>query len=427
MISKLLRDLLGLMALSTLTTLLVLKTELVMPIVLVLLVQLGLVWHLCATWQRQQRQQSQWLAAVLAGDLPLEELEDPQTRLQIQQLKATNARYQAHAEQQRLFLDAILQHLEVAVLVIDEQGTIQRSNRAWLALLQQQSPQLLAQLPAAAQTLQTWLAQDAPEPRVLLQWQQTTLLACVSHCQIHGQSLRLVTLQSIASELADQEQRAWQQMVRVLTHEIRNSITPMASLAGSAQLLLEGDTLEDPEVRTDLQQALQTIERRAVSLDGFIYDYQKLTRLPQPNPMSLSVRTWVDETLLLLTDNLQGIRIECQIADDLYLFADRTLLDQLLINLLRNAIEALAGREDPCIELRARRDNQARLIFYCRDHGCGVAESALSQLFVPFFSTKADGSGIGLSLARQIMLAHGGTIAARNHDAGGLEVKLQFS
>ncbi|GAA4897002.1 sensor histidine kinase [Ferrimonas pelagia] len=424
----LLLEQLGLVGLIGASVALALTTEYVMPLVLLLGLGLLLLWQMQRRAGRGRQRHEQWLAAALAGDLPLTEIGDMSVQRQIARLKRRNEGHQAKEEQQRLFLDAILQHLDLAVLVLDQQGNIVRHNRAWLTLLGGHSPADLAGLAAEAAPLRRWLGEAEPSPRALLQWQHRPLLACLSRCQIQGQSLRVITLQSIAAELAAQEQRAWQQMVRVLTHEIRNSITPIASLAGSAQALVSADAALDREEREDLAQALATVERRARALGRFINDYQQLAQVPKPEQERLNVADWLSEGVGLMQGELAGIDTELEIAEGLVLTADRTLLDQLLINLLRNAIEAVRGQPEPKITLTALRDAESRVVVQLQDNGIGVAPEAEANLFVPFFSTKPGGSGIGLSLARQIMQAHGGEIYAGNGRAPqpGFLITLRF-
>ncbi|WKE65493.1 ATP-binding protein [Gallaecimonas kandeliae] len=397
------------------------------PLLLALLA-FGCGWLAWRQGQQQLDRQGQLLRAALAGDLPAGELAalaDPLVQQRLDQLAKQMRQSQHREERQALFLEAVLERLDTAVLLVAEDGALVRHNRAFRALLGQAVPASLAALPEKAHNLARFLAQAGSQDQAMLDWGEQQLKVQVSRNLIQGQALQLVTMQNIAPELEQQQQQAWLQMVQVLTHEIRNSMAPIASLAESAQALVADGELE-AEDRQDLGEALATIRRRARGLAGFVDDFQQLSRLPPPKVAPLSVADWVQGVLALHREELAGLELALELAPALNVEGDRAQLEQLLINLVRNAIQALASQPKARLAIRAWRDQDSRVRLVVADNGPGVAPGALKQLFVPFFTTKVGGSGVGLSLARQIMLAHGGQIRAESPAEGGFAVSLAF-
>jgi two-component system, NtrC family, nitrogen regulation sensor histidine kinase NtrY len=193
---------------------------------------------------------------------------------------------------------------------------------------------------------------------------------------------------------------AWQDMTRVLAHEIMNSLTPIASLSESLSTLVpDGEAAE----------AAETIARRSQGLIGFVDHYRRLAELPRPRRTLFSVRDFVTELDRLMRGTLSDIAYRSEVEDGLQLDADPGLLSQAMINLLNNAVDAVAGMDEAAVTLTCRRDG-AGIVLEVADNGMGVPPERAEDIFVPFFTTKPKGSGIGLSLARQILLAHGGRI-----------------
>ena len=232
--------------------------------------------------------------------------------------------------------------------------------------------------------------------------------------RLHEQEYTLVSLQNIHSELEEQELEAWQRLIRLLTHEIMNSITPITSLAATADGLLRQVPLSSDGL-ADAQEAVETIHRRSAGLLHFVEDYRQPTRLPTPHFQILSVREVGGRIEQLMRPQLAqaGIAFHLEIVpESLELTADPEQLEQVLINLLTNALQALQGQQEGRIALRARMDGRGRVVVEVADNGPGIVPEALEKIFIPFFTTKPTGSGIGLSLCQQIMRLHRGTISA---------------
>lgn len=246
---------------------------------------------------------------------------------------------------------------------------------------------------------------------------------------------RLITLQDINSEMEQKEIEAWQKLIRILTHEIMNSVTPISSLTETMQSMLEdGKGNHKPineiseEAITDILFSLKTIQKRSDRLLTFIDDYRKFARTPKPAPENTDIRELFETVHALMRRqlDLQGIRLNQRIDPGItYAWLDRTLIEQVLINLITNSVHALADSSDPKITLLAyQRENYT--IIEVADNGKGIPEKELHDIFIPFFSTKKEGSGVGLSLSKQIMNLHEGKITVNSKVGKGTSFYLHF-
>ena len=249
---------------------------------------------------------------------------------------------------------------------------------------------------------------------------------------------KLISVQDIQNELDGAQLQAWQELVRVLTHEIMNSITPVASLAKTAADLAEnvhekisqGASREIvSEELEDMRQAVDTVARRSDSLMQFVQSYRSLTLLPKPvkSDISLSQLFFQLEKLVHLEWQTKAISLQMQSQpESLQLSADPDMIEQVLINLLKNAEQALVNVAKAQVSVSARLNQRGRVIIEVKDNGPGIPEDILGKVFIPFFTTKREGSGVGLALTRQIMIAHGGSVTVNNLDSGGAGFTLIF-
>jgi len=257
----------------------------------------------------------------------------------------------------------------------------------------------------------------------------------VSTLVILNTPLKLITLQDINSEIEQKEIEAWHKLIRILTHEIMNSVTPIASLTETMQSLLTDKNGQPkaadhitPETLGDILFSLATIHKRSDGLLDFVENYRQLTRVPKPVMAAVHVGEFLQTIEKLLKPNLvrQDIALSLSVVPDtLQASFDATLLEQVLINLVTNSTHALEGRPAKHIALQAFRvDHYLRL--EVTDNGKGIPEKELQEIFVPFFSTKKEGSGIGLSLSKQIVSLHGGTLKVASTPGEGTTFYIQL-
>jgi two-component system nitrogen regulation sensor histidine kinase NtrY len=234
----------------------------------------------------------------------------------------------------------------------------------------------------------------------------------------------LVTIKDIQNVLEEQETEAWQKLIRVLTHEIMNSITPIASLSSTLNNMLKaypheggGRTWVDNDSLSEITEALHTINKRSNGLLHFVDTYRNLTRIPKPNFTIFKIDEMFKNIILLMEEEMKTHQIKFSVSvepEQIQTTADEQLLEQVLINIIKNSIYALRGRQNAEIKLQAFYNRRGRFTVQVTDNGPGILPDVLEKIFIPFFTTKPSGSGIGLALSRQIMRLHNGTITAHS-------------
>lgn len=339
-------------------------------------------------------------------------------------------------EAQRRYLEALVEHVPVAILAVHDDGAVELLNNAARRLLNTSAATTLAQLDAYGAGFQRDLTQCKAGERVVTRMThdgvQRHLIVSTTQLTVTGVAVRLITLQDIQSELDWNELSAWRDMARILSHEIMNSLTPIASLARTAdemvdELAARADAGD--ELVGDIHAAIQTVARRSDGLMRFVRNYRQFTQMPPPTLRPVALREYVQRLEQLLQTEWAGRGIELHVAppaSGLTILADDTLLDQAVINLLRNAADAAAASAAPQVWLDARLSDRGRPVIEIGDNGPGVDEALGDKIFLPFFTTKPEGSGIGLALARQIMLVHKGAITASARPGGGALFRLTF-
>ena len=333
-------------------------------------------------------------------------------------------RTRAEKEENFQYLQTVVQHVGVGLVCYDPDGRIELMNTAAQRLLRRPHIHNVRELEPVSKTLSETLLGLRPGDRALVKVQdEDELLQIIIHgteIRMRGESYILASIQDIQSELEEQEIEAWQKLIRVLIHEIMNSITPISSLASTVR----GHFPEpghpsslDPQTVTDVHTALQTIQSRSEGLQHFVDTYRQLTRIPSPDFQICPVANLFSRVVPLMQPECDSKRIALRTEVDpesLEVTADPDLIEQVLINLLRNAIHALAGRDGARIDLVALLDRRGRVLIRVRDNGPGILEDVQERIFIPFFTTRREGSGIGLSLCRQVMRQHRGAISVRS-------------
>ena len=325
------------------------------------------------------------------------------------------------------FYEAILDDAPTALLTVDSDGKVELANKASRRLLMRHQGVRIEDFREYGDAFSKALEGGAVNrPRLvplLIDGVPQTMLISAAIVHRLGARVRVVAVQPIQGELNAIEIAAQSDLIRVLTHEIMNSMTPVTSLAHSAVDLMRGlDAAGKPEL-LDARAAVETLSRRADGVMHFVESYRQISRAPQVRPRAIDVVAWGEEleALFRASDGAAGVDLTVYVGEDAAtLEADPDLMSQVLINLLRNAAEAARGHSDqPKVTLSFTRTRTGRVQIEVEDNGSGVPEGLRQDIFLPFFTTKAKGTGVGLSLARQVVLAHRGSIGLGSSDSGG--------
>jgi nitrogen fixation/metabolism regulation signal transduction histidine kinase len=330
----------------------------------------------------------------------------------------------ARAERQRRIdhLEALLDNVAAALLVLNDAGQVVSANRAARQNLGA-IPGALAAVTAFPPATAVRLRSLPPGGREIVRLADgQALLAQTAAFTTEGRRLTLVSLQRLAGELDAVELKAWQDLTRVLAHEMMNSLTPILSLSESLGARLKAKGAKPADLADDAA----VIARRSERVMHFVERYRALAELPAPELESIraaDLAASLDKLMAPMMD-AAGVDYASRVAPPrLSLSADRELIEQALINLLKNALEAVRGRQAPAVRLAIRQD-EAQLMLIVEDNGPGLPAEDPEAAFVPFFTTKEGGSGVGLTLARQIALAHGGRLEHAPRPGGGAVFRI---
>jgi nitrogen fixation/metabolism regulation signal transduction histidine kinase len=354
----------------------------------------------------------------------------------IQEFKKNRAEKEEHLN----YLLTVVQHVSIGIIVYRRDGKVDVFNNAIkktlkinhlrsiqdLNFINDDFPDLLLRLQAGDKTLVKLFVEDE-----LIQ-----LSINATEFKMRGEVYVLVSLQNIHPELEEKEIESWQRLIRVLTHEIMNSITPISSLAATIQEMLinpetnkiELSRLDDDDLES-IVNAMATIENRSRGLLNFVEIYRNLTRIPKPNFRHFKVKEVFERAFELLKPKFEALSIECSykvFPEELMIVADPDLVDQVVINLMINAIDAVKNQEKPRISIVASTNLNNRITIDFADNGHGIKPDLMDKIFMPFFTSKKEGSGIGLSLSRQIMQMHKGAITFKSKPEEGTVFTLTF-
>lgn len=354
----------------------------------------------------------------------------------MEKFREVRAEKEAHLQ----YFEVIVQHIGIGIITFKPNGTILLLNNAARKLLKVGQLRHVQELASVSPELALGLLQLDSGDKVLVPVrqgaEQANLSVHVIELSLLGDRIRMASLQNIQNELEEKEMEAWQKLIRVLTHEIMNSVTPIASLSSSAYEEVSSYTDTEAEEVTllreelaDIGKCLQTISRRSDGLIYFVNDFRNLTTISVPQLSRFNVTELLQEVKMLLREQLASKHVKLQVEvppDSLILSADRNMVEQVLINLVKNALEAVQEKPEGCVVLRAYHDERSRISIEVVDNGHGMTDEAMAKIFIPFFTTKKSGSGIGLSLSRQIMRLHKGTISVQSELGKGTTFVLRF-
>ena len=348
-------------------------------------------------------------------------------------------------EESYRYLQTVVQHVGIGLFSYNQNGDIELLNTAAKRLLDTSVLRNVEQLRQISEVLYSAITGLKSGSRTLVNCtigpERLQLAIYATEFRMKGDNYKLISLQNISSELDEKEMEAWQNLTQVLAHEIMNSITPIASLSDTVNTMLMGDVFgsEAPEpipqqTLSDVKEALGTINKRSLGLMRFVNSYRNITQIPNPIFEVLTIREVLDRVKNLMKGEASKRRVSIEVnvePETLEITADSQLIDQALINIVKNAFKALSDTENPAIKLNGKIDDNGHIVIEVEDNGPGIKKSVLEKIFVPFYTTskvndQGGGSGIGLSLSRQIMRMHGGTLTVPVSEEGKTVFLLRF-
>ena len=349
-------------------------------------------------------------------------------------------KHRSEKEESFNYLQTAVQHISIGIISFNKNGEVDLYNNAVKRLLKIKNLRNICELKNVREDIPEMLLNMKAGNKMLLKLiideniLQLSIIA--TEFRMRGEEFTLISLQNIHAELEEKEIESWQKLIRVLTHEIMNSITPISSLASTIKEIIINNDDEKPKLNIldeeeieSIDIAMNTIQRRSDGLLRFVRTYRDLTRIPKPSFKHFVVKELFDKSHELLKSKIEKFNIVFItrfFPDDLKLTADPDLTEQVIINLLLNSVDAVKGIDNPKISILASENLNKRITIDFNDNGSGIKSDIMDKIFMPFFTSKKEGSGIGLSLARQIMHLHKGTINVKSAPEKGTTFTLTF-
>lgn len=342
----------------------------------------------------------------------------------------------AEKEANLLFLNTMVQHLSTGLLAFGADLNVLVSNSAAFQQLGIYRLNHLDDLPAQHQPLIDFVRELATKNKMLYQPDPSRQLSVQGvRLNLQGRAVNLITIQNIHPELQRKEVDAWRNLTRVLRHEMMNSITPIVSLVETMQEIVQND-LPKSATSADLTEALDVVATRSRGLVNFVDAYRSFTAIPEPKFEEIPAKKLLDRVVSLYGAEHKSLNIKVEYfirPEDLILTVDAAQIEMTLINLMKNAREAIQNaasfgksETEPRITLRAGADARGRPFIEVEDNGTGITSDLLEEIFIPFFTTKPEGTGVGLSISRQIMQQHGGDLRVSSEPGRGTRFVLEF-
>jgi nitrogen fixation/metabolism regulation signal transduction histidine kinase len=346
---------------------------------------------------------------------------------------------EARKESQYQYFKLIVEHVQVGIISLNSKNEVFLINKAAQQLLHLSHilhwKQLQDKRPAFAQIVDHLSRGGSSLAEVSVDGDTRQLSVGVNHVQLLGEPYRIITFGDIRNEIEGKEIEAWHKLIRILTHEIMNSVTPLVSLTETMLMILQKeDGSQKPlsaiteENISDICFSLKTIQKRSGGILHFLNDYRQLTRIPVPKMEQIQVAELFESVSRLMQGEISQHQVRLvvhPVEPEMLVRADARLIEQVLINLLTNSLQALEGMQNPLIELRAYTKDSRRILEII-DNGKGIDADKMDKIFIPFYSTKSTGSGIGLPVSKQIMHLHGGSIKVQSQKGIHTSVQLQF-
>ncbi len=338
----------------------------------------------------------------------------------------------AEKEANHQFLQTLVEHIDIGLLCTNYKDEVILMNKALQNLLRKSYLMNINGLKKIDEALWKTVVEIKPGTRELLKLNVQDQLLQLSiqavDITLQKEPFRLVSFQNIQNELEAQELMAWQKLIRILTHEIMNSVAPITSLSSTINQMLNQNGQSVSQHMDKIKQSIAVIQKRSEGLMDFTETYRSLTRIPPPKFQIVDARDLLDEVHTLMTPDLEKnhVKFERHFPPSKVSFhGDPHLLEQVLINLFKNAIDAVKDREAPRIIASTNSTGKGKIMMQVIDNGAGIPEEVLEQIFVPFYTTKEEGSGIGLSLSRQIIRMHKGNLELQSTEGEGTTVTIR--
>lgn len=334
-------------------------------------------------------------------------------------------RIRLEKEEGSILLKGIIQHVESGIIAVDDFGRVELINDPALSILGVARLEQFSDLDKLREGISQVFSNLKYDSGNVIHYgiqgaEERPMLVRVSMLKLEDRTLKIYSLQDIKSELEANEIDSWQKMTRVLSHEISNSVTPISTLGEGIHIKLKkgkkdsgGRLIIEENESGDLLKSSELIQQRSNGLVEFMEHYKNFSRLPDPIPGKVVVSEFFEGLIRLFSEDAksQGVRFETELKETgLRIKADQKLLEQAFINLIKNALEAMLEKEDGFILLTAQRDGEHQVKLMVSDNGHGIPEEIQSQVYIPFFTTKKGGSGIGMSIVRKIVVMSGGSI-----------------
>ncbi|CAN5427210.1 sensor histidine kinase [soil metagenome] len=350
------------------------------------------------------------------------------------------------SERQESFrtLQTVIQHVGIGLLAFNQKGEVLILNTASKRMLDISGLRNIKNLQTVNSTLYDTLMKLQGGHRALVQFRQSgismQLSVYATQFVTKGDTIKLVSLQNISHELEEKEMEAWQNITQVLAHEIMNSITPISSLSDTVHSIVNSRVSPvnngykmDDETLQDVRDALKTISSRSQGLIRFVQSYRDFTQIPTPESERIQVSELLNRIKHLMKGEFENQQVDIHLIVDpetLEVDADPQLIEQILINLTKNALRAMREVNKPRLEYRAGIDNNGRIRIDLADNGPGIKKETIEKIFIPFYTSAGSepvrGTGIGLSLSRQIMRLHNGTLTVTSEPGKGAVFSLRF-
>lgn len=326
--------------------------------------------------------------------------------------------------EQEQYYGLMLDHVRTGVAVIEADGRVNWCNKTALSMLGIATFSHIRQLRAVSESLYEAFSKvtgmNEERASFFNEAGKKTIALTASGAKIGGKNVKVVAFNDISDEMADNEQESWTRLIRVLTHEIMNTVTPIASLSETLYKYLDKESSAySPELLT----GLETISQSSRGLIRFVESYRNLTRVAAPSKKAFALKELIDRVFQLTGRQTAGVSCTyVEKSDDILLYADENQISQILVNLVKNACQAGADK----IEITAEIDISENIIINVANNGRPISKESQEEIFVPFYTTKQDGTGIGLSLSRQIMRLHNGSLRLSRSDEKSTVFTLQF-